>query len=633
MRIGILLVAAFALLTPAGVLAQGARSVTLERRDGQIAVQPNGDLQISETWVVRFSGGPFQSANRTFPLEGRTFSGFAVSEGTTAYRESSDRQPGTFSTATSSGNRTITWYFSPTTDATRTFELRYTVGGAIQTNGDISRFAWIFIERDRQYPIESSTVTLALPASAEPLEAGSNVSGGAQPARTTVAPDRRSVVYQGGPFPAGSAWELRAQFPAAILPDRPAPAEPLAPQDALALLGSAALGFFAFAGGLLALFVARYVQRPRPRGLVAEYFPQPPDASPPALAGWLVDGRVTTGALIATLVDLARRGYLRMTESAGDLSFARLRDGADLPPFERTLLDLAAPSEGATDLATVQHALANGRRTIVSQIDADARQGGWVASPRRALPIAGALFFLFLVAPVACLAALVALPGLWGYLIIAPMLALMVVALVAIVMTLFAPRRTDAGVLAAARWKAFRRYLENLDRYTTVQQARDQFEHYLPFAIAFGLERSWIERFAAIDVPAPAWYVGKDWDETPSYHRGSDWREPTRDEPTSFIAGPSEDPSSEDRPSADRSREGSSLDRAASSSFGGLNAASAGLFALFNSAGSVFDPPASTSSSGDSGGWSWGSSDSGSSWSSSDSGGSSSDSGGSSSFD
>jgi hypothetical protein len=69
------------------------------------------------------------------------------------------------------------------------------------------------------------------------------------------------------------------------------------------------------------------------------------------------------------------------------------------------------------------------------------------------------------------------------------------------------PRRTRHGAEEAARWRAFRRYLEQIEKYADLSSAKDIFDRYLPYAVAFGLDREWVRKFAAIDTPAPGWYV------------------------------------------------------------------------------------------------------------------------------
>jgi Predicted membrane protein (DUF2207) len=75
----------------------------------------------------------------------------------------------------------------------------------------------------------------------------------------------------------------------------------------------------------------------------------------------------------------------------------------------------------------------------------------------------------------------------------------------------FMPRKTLAGAQAAAQWRAFRTYLKSIDRFEQIEESQELFEWYLPYAIAFGLEKSWIETFARVPAPSPRWYGTLDW--------------------------------------------------------------------------------------------------------------------------
>ena len=63
------------------------------------------------------------------------------------------------------------------------------------------------------------------------------------------------------------------------------------------------------------------------------------------------------------------------------------------------------------------------------------------------------------------------------------------------------------GSEAVARWRAFKRYLQNLEKYTKVEEATEIFERYLPYAVAFGLEQSFIRKFEKVDAPPPTWWI------------------------------------------------------------------------------------------------------------------------------
>ena len=66
------------------------------------------------------------------------------------------------------------------------------------------------------------------------------------------------------------------------------------------------------------------------------------------------------------------------------------------------------------------------------------------------------------------------------------------------------PRKTRAGAEAAAKWRAFRRYLDDIEKYEGVEEAKAIFERYLPYATAFGLDRTWVAKFASVQAPTPS---------------------------------------------------------------------------------------------------------------------------------
>ncbi|CAN0488716.1 unnamed protein product, partial [Phaeothamnion confervicola] len=68
------------------------------------------------------------------------------------------------------------------------------------------------------------------------------------------------------------------------------------------------------------------------------------------------------------------------------------------------------------------------------------------------------------------------------------------------------PRKTPNGAEAAAKWRAFRTYLKDIRQYEKVDEAKALFERYLPYAVAFGLERDWVRTFAAVGTPTPSWF-------------------------------------------------------------------------------------------------------------------------------
>jgi len=162
------------------------------------------------------------------------------------------------------------------------------------------------------------------------------------------------------------------------------------------------------------------------------------------------------------------------------------------------------------------------------------------------------------------------------------------------------PRKTAKGVEATAKWLAFKKYLQNIKQYADIENSSEIFERYLAYAIAFGLERSFINTFSQSPTTAvPPWFIPY----------------PTAHMPRPMGGMP--------RPSSGTSGGGSSsgggmpnLGDVSGGLTGGLAGMSTGLTRMLNNTSNVLKstpPPANTGSSrsgggGFSGGFSGGSS-------------------------
>ena len=67
------------------------------------------------------------------------------------------------------------------------------------------------------------------------------------------------------------------------------------------------------------------------------------------------------------------------------------------------------------------------------------------------------------------------------------------------------PKRTETGAKEAVRWEAFKRYLRDMG-VKEAAKARARFGQLLPYAVAFGVEKQFVEKFAAAKTPVPPWW-------------------------------------------------------------------------------------------------------------------------------
>ncbi len=141
--------------------AYAAKSYTARSYNVDIYVQPGGSLQVSETAIFRFSGGPFTYVFRTIQRD--------YVDGITNIHAFMDGQelplgtaPGQVEIQEDNPIR-ITWHFIALSDTTHTFVLQYTALNAIGRSGAFDQLDWNALPTDHDYPIKSSRVRVAYP--------------------------------------------------------------------------------------------------------------------------------------------------------------------------------------------------------------------------------------------------------------------------------------------------------------------------------------------------------------------------------------------------------------------------------------------------------------------------------------
>jgi uncharacterized membrane protein len=338
-------------------------------------------------------------------------------------------------------------------------------------------------------------------------------------------------------------------------------------------------------------------------GLVVDALAEPPSDLPPGAAGTLLDEKADMRDVVATLVDLARRGYLTMGEE-GEKKFGGIifrqsfvfrrtdKGWNDLRDYERKLLARVFGAEKERHLGELKNKFYRHLPEIKKGLyDTIVQAGHFNASPAKVRSRYVAIGIALVVLAIGAGILTTSLVVEWVDAIWCPFVGLVLGAVAMIVASQVMPAKTRKGAEAAARWGAFRRYLQQIQDYTELETATDLFEKYLPYAIAFGLERSWVSKFARVEsTPIPTWYH--------PYWMTGHGRHGRR------------------RPSDRPGEAGSmpSVQEMSDSMAGSFQRMSDGLVSMFNSVGNTFSSqPSSSSSSGgfSGGGFSGGSSSGG----------------------
>ncbi|RMF81800.1 MAG: DUF2207 domain-containing protein, partial [Chloroflexi bacterium] len=280
-------------------------------------------FDVSETHVVNFTG-TFRFGSRVIPLTNlQSLENIQVFENGQPLQFGCNEAPGTFCARNSGSELSVTYYFrQPISNRVQTFEIAYTVVGAVRVYDGGDQIWWVAIPEDHfGFPIASSQITVHMPSGFGPRE-------GVDPVETYGAPG--DVRVQGSTITAkntrqingSEAFEIRVQFPhneSAVPPvwqsdfdsDREFE-ENVKPLIDLAAIG---LGLFILLAGPLGVYALWYSRGRDPEiGPVPEYLSSPPSDLPPAVAGSLIDEQADVSDVMSTLIHLAHRGYLVMEE-------------------------------------------------------------------------------------------------------------------------------------------------------------------------------------------------------------------------------------------------------------------------------------------------------------------------------
>lgn len=513
---------------PSSVLAQ-TKTFHWTQWDIDIVLQPDGSLNVTETQTLNFIGEPFTFGFRGIPVgslgNNDGITNVSVSENGIPFVESFSNQPGSFEVINDGGETLINWYFEPALGA-HTYVFNYTVHGAVRVGtaeqGDGDQIFWTVLPIDHPARVDRSITTITLPEGVFPQKftgtenhlVEAYLSGApTDDVAITVSEDERVITFETlRPIMSGEKLDVRVQFPHGLLAT-PTPEWQAQEQRSDAIgLGVLAVSLLLLIAGPLGVVLLWYLRGRDPElGIVVpDYITEPPDDMPPAMVGGLIDEKVDMQDIMSTLVHLAHRGYVEMEEGKrNSYTFIRTdKDDHDLRNFERTFLKGVFQGENSRTLNSLRYKFANKLPTLRSQIiDELIRDGYLPGSPQSVrtgyMLLAGAV----LVLGFASLFFMGMFLGNNAFFACFPALAIIATAIALLIAARHMPRKTAKGTEVAAKWEAFKTYLKNIKEYTDIESSGDIFEKYLPYAIAFGLERSFINTFSqSPSTPIPGWY-------------------------------------------------------------------------------------------------------------------------------
>ncbi len=498
------------------------------RFDVDLNLQQDGRLLVTETQEIEYLSGTWRTGGRTIPLDRvEDITDVRVSE----VLPGGETRELDVDTSVQGNELQIAWQYAPTSGGeSRTFQIEYTAIGVVRDYGQEEQpnqqIRWQALPQERRFPIESSTVNLRFPTPI-PFE---NLAFESYPESLggTAEAVEGGVRFQVESVPAFEGFEIRAKFPANTV-QAPAPEwqqeadradrlnEAVQPRNNLLLLG---LGLLVPTAGLMGLLVLWLTRGKDPGvGRDAESINVPPSDLPAPLAGVLLDERADVQDVVSTIISLSERGVLRITEVRNDELLGSNRDfrleliqpynPEQLRTYERTLVDNLCSQGDSVMLSEARGRFMAAVPVFRDQLYEEVTRAGLfkgnpekVRNRYRSLGVG----LIVVAAVLGCLGLSAFSAFADPFFVILPTIGLVVVGFGLMQLSKAMPVRTLNGAVEASRWRSFRNYLAHIERTPDISQDKGAFERYLSYATAFGLGRSWLDKFSSVGTPAPAWY-------------------------------------------------------------------------------------------------------------------------------
>lgn len=206
-----------------------------------------------------------------------------------------------------------------------------------------------------------------------------------------------------------------------------------------------------------------------------------------AETGALIDETVDLRDIYASIVDLARRGYIKIIEKKKEeFQVMKVKDwdgDSEILPYEKILLDGVFESGDIVSLGDLdlQITFEKVKKTVYEFL---VSEGYFAENPQsvRTKYVALAALSVFTFNPI--------------------------LLLVSMIFGQHMPRKTLYGAEAAAVARALKTFLTSQEKKLAFQADKQMmFEKLLPYAIAFGVEEIWAKRFKDLGLAKPDWYV------------------------------------------------------------------------------------------------------------------------------
>jgi len=384
-----------------------------------------------------------------------------------------------------------------------TYTISYVVSGALAYFSDHDEIYWNINGDQWTVPVAEATSTISIPyvisENNTKLACYTGTYGSTEQLCDKEIKNNQIFFKSTNPLTAGSGMSVVVSFPkeiVAVLEPKPyvAFSETLLGKLVGLFLGLLAFSWYFLLPLIIVVIWAVKGRDPKATTPVVRAWFDPPKSPKdgrfltPGEVGTLGDETVDLKDISGTIIDLARRGFLKIEErSKGDFYFIKQKEykNTGLLIYEEELLDVFFSSKNEIHLKD-QDNFYEKIEEVKKKLYGDVVSIGlFPTNPQSIRTI------YYVIAGIAIFTGNIPL---------------------AIISFLFGramPRKTQEGADCANVAKSLKNFLQSQERQLEFQANKQMmFEKLLPYAIVFGVEKIWAKRFVDLNMRNPSWYQG-----------------------------------------------------------------------------------------------------------------------------
>ncbi|MBT8189667.1 MAG: DUF2207 domain-containing protein, partial [Bacteroidia bacterium] len=246
----------------------------------------------------------------------------------------------------------------------------------------------------------------------------------------------------------------------------------------------------------------------------------PPDGFSPAEVGAYYDNKVNTQDIISLLPYWANKGIIKILgsedpEMNDDLFFSKIKElPHNTPEYEKVIFDALFTNEDMILLSELKNKIYSNTYKSFSKLRKRLKQRELYDEENYRMFHSGKLIWgaaMLVILSVICFINTWIISG----------ILIAVAAITIFIIHFLTPKKSEKGLYILRQLLGLEKFLKDGDPSKTselLKQDPNYFEKLFPYAIAFGLDQSWMNKMESFDIPPPYWF---------GYHNPSVGRKPS----------------------------------------------------------------------------------------------------------